>query len=169
VPRSGPLLTLWIVLMVGLQGALRLTGYRTATLAAAVERGAVRMQRDTFPLWTTLALAGRAMAAATLLSVTERTREIGLRMVVGARRRGILLRFPHRGRGPEPAGGHHGHRSGLQLCTFVSLYPRLADIAVPWWTSALGFCISASTGIVFGLLPALKAALLNPIDAGVNK
>jgi hypothetical protein len=98
VPRSGPLLTLWIVLTIGLQGVLWLSEYRTPALAEAVESGAervetsnsgeagddrvrkaVRMQRDTLPFWTTLALLGdlvveplalvvRAMGAATLLS-----------------------------------------------------------------------------------------------------
>jgi putative ABC transport system permease protein len=38
-------------------------------------------------------------------------------------------------------------------------------VVVPWWAVALGFGISAGTGTVFGLLPAVKAALLNPIDA----
>ena len=41
----------------------------------------------------------------------------------------------------------------------------MVGIVVPWWTVALGFGISAGTGVIFGLLPAIKAALLNPIDA----
>lgn len=98
VPRFGPRLALWVVLTVGLQAALWLSGYRAPALAEAVERGAeqvdtsrvgevgddlvrkaVRMQRATLPFWTTLALIGdfiveplalgvRAMVAATLLS-----------------------------------------------------------------------------------------------------
>ena len=41
----------------------------------------------------------------------------------------------------------------------------MVDVSVPWWAVALGFGISAGTGVVFGLVPAVKAALLNPIDA----
>jgi putative ABC transport system permease protein len=51
------------------------------------------------------------------------------------------------------------------LCTLASLHPQMVDIVVPWWAVALGFGISAGTGVVFGLVPAVKAALLNPIDA----
>ena len=54
---------------------------------------------------------------------------------------------------------------GYGLSTLASLHPQMVDIAVPWWAVVLGFGISASTGIIFGLLPAAKAALLNPIDA----
>jgi putative ABC transport system permease protein len=100
-----------------------------------------------------------------LVSVTERTREIGLRMAVGARRRDILLQFLTEAVALSLLGGIVGITLGYSLCTLASLHPRMAGIAVPWWTSALGFCISAGTGILFGLLPALKAALLNPIDA----
>jgi putative ABC transport system permease protein len=41
----------------------------------------------------------------------------------------------------------------------------MVPIGVPWWAVALGFGVSAITGVVFGLIPAIKAALLNPIDA----
>ena len=47
----------------------------------------------------------------------------------------------------------------------MSLHPKMVDITVPGWVVILGFGISAATGVIFGLIPAIKAALLNPIDA----
>jgi len=100
-----------------------------------------------------------------LVSVTERTREIGLRKAVGARRRDILLQFLTKSVALSVTGGGVGIALGYGLSTLASLHPQMVDIAVPWWAVVLGFGISASTGIIFGLLPAAKAALLNPIDA----
>jgi putative ABC transport system permease protein len=54
---------------------------------------------------------------------------------------------------------------GYALSALASLHPQMIDIVVPHWAVGLGFGISAGTGVVFGLLPAVKAALLNPIDA----
>jgi putative ABC transport system permease protein len=112
-----------------------------------------------------LLVGGIGIMNVMLVSVTERTREIGLRMAVGARRRDILLQFLTEAVALSLLGGIVGIALGYSLCSLASLHPRMAGIAVPWWTSALGFCISAGTGVLFGLLPALKAALLNPIDA----
>src|SRR4029077_14196879 len=89
-----------------------------------------------------------------LVSVTERTREIGLRKAVGARRRDILLQFLIEAVALTVAGGGLGIALGHALCSMASLHPRMVDVIVPWWAVALGFGISASTGVVFGLVPA---------------
>jgi putative ABC transport system permease protein len=62
-------------------------------------------------------------------------------------------------------GGGLGIALGYGLCALASLHPQMVDVVVPAWAVILGFGISATTGVVFGLVPAAKAALLNPIDA----
>jgi putative ABC transport system permease protein len=112
-----------------------------------------------------LLVGGIGIMNVMLVSVTERTREIGLRKAVGARRRDILLQFLTEATTLSLVGGGLGIGLGFTLSALASLHPRMVDIVVPWWAVLLGFGISAGTGVLFGLLPALKAALLNPIDA----
>jgi putative ABC transport system permease protein len=112
-----------------------------------------------------LLVGGIGIMNVMLVSVTERTREIGLRKAVGARRRDILLQFLTEAVSLSVVGGGLGIALGYGACALASLHPRMVDVIVPWWAVALGFGISASTGVVFGLVPAAKAALLNPIDA----
>ncbi len=112
-----------------------------------------------------LLVGGIGIMNVMLVSVTERTREIGLRKAVGARRRDILVQFLTEAVSLSVAGGGLGIGLGYAFCALASLHPQMVDVVVPWWAVALGFGISAGTGIVFGLVPAMKAALLNPIDA----
>jgi putative ABC transport system permease protein len=112
-----------------------------------------------------LLVGGIGIMNVMLVSVTERTREIGLRKAVGARRRDILLQFLTEAVTLSGFGGGLGILLGCGLCALVSLHPKMVDVIIPWWAIALGFGIASSTGIVFGLVPAVKAALLNPIDA----
>jgi putative ABC transport system permease protein len=112
-----------------------------------------------------LLVGGIGIMNVMLVGVTERTREIGLRKAVGARRRDILLQFLTEAVVLSMAGGLVGIALGYALSTLASLHPRMISIVVPGWAVGLGFGISAMTGVVFGLLPAIKAALLNPIDA----
>jgi putative ABC transport system permease protein len=112
-----------------------------------------------------LLVGGIGIMNVMLVSVTERTREIGLRKAVGARRRDILLQFLIEAVALSLLGGVVGIALGYGFCALVGLHPRMVGIVVPWWTVTLGFVISAGTGVIFGLLPAIKAALLNPIDA----
>ncbi len=99
-----------------------------------------------------------------LVSVTERTREIGLRKAVGARRRDILSQFLAETLVVSLTGGLAGIALGWIMTTLMSL---LAG----WTTSVspdavlLAFVFSAGIGILFGIYPARKAAALNPIDA----
>ena len=112
-----------------------------------------------------LLVGGIGIMNVMLVSVTERTREIGLRKAVGARRRDILLQFLTEAVVLSLIGGGLGIGLGYGFSALASLHPRMVDIVVPGWAVWLGFGISAGTGIVFGLLPAAKAAVLNPIDA----
>jgi putative ABC transport system permease protein len=112
-----------------------------------------------------LLVGGIGIMNVMLVSVTERTREIGLRKAVGARRRDILAQFLTEAVTLSVAGGGLGIALGYALCSMASLHPQMVDVVVPWWAVALGSGISAGTGVVFGLVPAVKAALLNPIDA----
>ncbi|WP_165228742.1 ABC transporter permease [Aquisphaera insulae] len=112
-----------------------------------------------------LLVGGIGIMNVMLVSVTERTREIGLRKAVGARRRDILVQFLTEAISLSALGGSSGIALGYGLCALASLHPKMVDVVVPWWAVALGFGISAGTGVVFGLVPAMKAALLNPIDA----
>ena len=112
-----------------------------------------------------LLVGGIGIMNVMLVSVTERTREIGLRKAVGARRRDILVQFLGEAVTLSLLGGVAGVGLGYALSALISLHPRMVSVVVPWWAVGLGFGISAGTGVVFGLLPAIKAALLSPIDA----
>ncbi|MBI3709846.1 MAG: ABC transporter permease, partial [Proteobacteria bacterium] len=99
-----------------------------------------------------------------LVSVTERTREIGIRKALGATRRDIALQFLVEAVTLTGVGGAIGIAVGLALPQLVKL---LLDFpaAAPLWSVFLGFGVSSAVGIVFGLWPALKAAKQDPIEA----
>jgi putative ABC transport system permease protein len=112
-----------------------------------------------------LVVSGIGIMNMMLVSVTERTREIGIRKAVGAGRRDILAQFLAEAVVLSLLGGGVGVALGFGLCALASLHPKMVDVVVPWWAVGLGFGISAGTGTIFGMLPAVKAALLNPIAA----
>jgi ABC-type antimicrobial peptide transport system permease subunit len=99
-----------------------------------------------------------------LVSVTERTREIGLRMAIGARRLHVLLQFLAEAVFLSVSGGLAGIIMGVVTSVAISsLAGWLAPISLP--AIAGGFLFSAAVGVFFGYYPARKAAHLNPIDA----
>ncbi len=100
-----------------------------------------------------------------LVAVTERTREIGIRKAVGARRSDIILQFLTEAVTLTGLGGIAGLLSGWFLAvTVTALVPDLA-MTIPVWAAGFGFFGSVMVGIVFGLWPAMKAARLDPIVA----
>jgi putative ABC transport system permease protein len=112
-----------------------------------------------------LLVGGIGIMNVMLVSVTERTREIGLRKAVGARRRDILAQFLTEAVVLSTTGGLIGIALGYAITHLAALHPSMVDIAIPYWAVLLGVGFSVGTGIVFGLLPAFKAAILQPIDA----
>lgn len=100
-----------------------------------------------------------------LVSVTERTREIGLRKSVGGRRRDIMTQFLTEAVVLATVGGGIGIALGYAICHVASLHPKMVEVSVPLWAVAIALMFSASVGVVFGIIPAFKAAILHPIDA----
>jgi len=100
-----------------------------------------------------------------LVSVTERTREIGVRKAIGARRSDIIWQFLLEAMTLTGAGGVLGILSGCTLSLLIrTLVPSLPS-AVPLWSAIAGFIVSVSIGLFFGLWPAVKASRLDPIVA----
>jgi putative ABC transport system permease protein len=99
-----------------------------------------------------------------LVSVTERTREIGLRMAVGARSRDILGQFLIEAVTLALVGGILGILAGVGASALIALLAQWSILITPA-SIAIAFGASAFIGIVFGYFPARKAAYLDPIEA----
>jgi putative ABC transport system permease protein len=111
-----------------------------------------------------LLVGGIGVMAIMTISVTERTREIGLRKALGARRREILLQFLLEAAALTSLGGI----VGVVLGSLVGLLIHSLSgfpISLPWWSFVLGLGFSAGVGLLFGMLPAIKASRLDPIVA----
>jgi len=111
-----------------------------------------------------LVVGGIGIMNILLVSVTERTREIGLRMAIGARRLHVLLQFLAEAVFLSVTGGVAGILMGIALSKTISLIAGWQTPIVPA-AIAGGFLFSAAVGIFFGYYPARKAAHLDPIEA----
>jgi len=99
-----------------------------------------------------------------LVSVTERTREIGVRKAIGARQRDILWQFIVEAMTLTGTGGVVGVAAGLFAGWLVDVFTPLA-FAVPLWGILLAFLSATSIGLFFGIYPAMKAAKLDPVES----
>ena len=101
-----------------------------------------------------------------LVSVTERTREIGILKSLGARRSDILMQFLIEAVSLSLLGGLIGLALGYGIgLMVVKLVPAFQGAYVPFWAVALAMGFSMGVGVIFGIAPAAKAAALDPIDA----
>ena len=100
-----------------------------------------------------------------LVSVTERTREIGVRKAVGARRSDIIWQFLLEAMTVTASGGVIGITAGWLLSLAIRTFVPSLPSTVPLWSVVAGFTVATSVGLFFGIWPALKAARLDPIAA----
>ncbi len=160
-----------------------------ATAVLRVRRGLKANQENDFHYWTAeselksmqkmigavaggiilvaamaLLVGGIGVMNIMLVSVTERTREIGVRKALGATRRDILAQFLIEAVTLTGVGGLVGLGLGMGGALLVRMVTPLPASA-PLWSGALGFGVSAIIGLVFGLWPAMKASKLDPIEA----
>ena len=111
-----------------------------------------------------LMVGGIGVMAIMTISVTERTREIGVRKALGARKREILWQFMIEAVFLTSIGGLIGIALGASIGYLINILSGF-PISMPWWSFAIGIGFSAAVGIFFGIFPAFKAARLDPIEA----
>ena len=99
-----------------------------------------------------------------LATVLERTREIGIRRSIGARRQEILIQFLVEAIGLCLSGGVIGIMLGIVMSLIIDSLAEFSTIITPI-SVILAFSVSGAVGIIFGTFPASRAANLNPIDA----
>jgi putative ABC transport system permease protein len=121
----------------------------------------------------TLSISGIFIMNVMLIAVTERTKEIGLRMAVGATRRQVQTQFLLEAVAISLLGGLAGVLVGVAIPAALNAVlaridvPQLADLVIPIspWSIAAAIVVSATVGVIFGLMPAARAAQLNPVEA----
>jgi putative ABC transport system permease protein len=112
-----------------------------------------------------LVISGIGIMNIMLVTVTERTREIGVRMAVGASRREIMLQFLTEAILISVAGGTFGIIAGVAVPLSVQYFVDNLRIPISTWSIGIAFTVSSVVGLVFGMLPASRASRLNPTEA----
>jgi len=118
-----------------------------------------------FIAFISLLIGGVGVMNIMLVSVTERTREIGVRKAVGAYRRDIVLQFLTEATTLSLIGGAVGVVVGVAVPAGVKRAFDALPAETPFWAVLVGLLVSISVGIFFGLYPAVKASRLDPIEA----
>jgi putative ABC transport system permease protein len=111
-----------------------------------------------------LVIGGIVIMNIMLVSVTERTREIGVRKALGARRKDILLQFLIESATMSLAGGLIGVFAGIAAAKIITLAISFPSV-VALWSILVGLFVATAVGLFFGVYPAYKASELDPIDA----
>jgi putative ABC transport system permease protein len=118
-----------------------------------------------FVAFVSLLIGGVGVMNIMLVSVTERTREIGVRKAVGAHRRDIVLQFLTEATTLSLLGGAIGVAVGIAIPALVKKAFDALPAETPLWSVFVGLLVSLSVGIFFGLYPAVKASRLDPIES----
>ncbi len=100
-----------------------------------------------------------------LVSVTERTQEIGIRKAIGARKADIMIQFLLEAAALTGMGGIAGIIFGWLISLSAGWYSHRSPPAFPLWAAVLGIVVSVAVGLFFGIWPANKAARLDPVEA----
>jgi putative ABC transport system permease protein len=144
-------------------------GYKVENLAGILEaaKNIARILSLVLVLVSAIALviSGIGIMNIMLVTVTERTREIGVRMAVGASRRDILLQFLTEAVLISLAGGTFGILAGVAVPLSVQYFVDNLRIPISIWSIGIAFTVSSLVGLIFGMLPASRASRLNPTEA----
>lgn len=111
-----------------------------------------------------LVVGGIGIMNIMLASVTERTREIGIRRALGAKRRDIIVQFLIETVILSGTGGVIGVALGVTIPFLITLWSEMVTI-VTLWAPIIAFSISGLVGVIFGIYPALRAARMDPVEA----
>jgi putative ABC transport system permease protein len=112
-----------------------------------------------------LVISGIGIMNIMLVTVTERTREVGLRMAIGASRREVMLQFLSEATIISVSGGLVGMLIGLAIPLIGRHFAEGLEIRISWISVAVSFLVSFAVGLTFGYLPARRAASLSPTEA----
>ncbi|MSU31251.1 MAG: FtsX-like permease family protein [Pedosphaera sp.] len=128
------------------------------SLTSAIRLGAAALSS------IALLAAGIGIMNIMLVSVTERTREIGIRRAIGARKRSVMIQFVAEAILLSEIGGVLGVIAGIAFGNLICFFMQVTPI-IPFDLAAIGLGICSAVGIIFGTYPAWKAANLDPIDS----